>query len=67
MTLDALIIFLGAMVATLPFLGFPHKWLQVIFFIIGALIVVLGIIVRRRLHQKMHTQQLPFEEQEQQM
>ena len=63
MTLDALIILTGVIVATLPFLGFPRTWLQVIFFIAGIVVVVLGIIVRRRLSQKSRTQPLSFDEQ----
>lgn len=48
MTLDALIIFSGAAVAVLPFLGFPNSWDSVIFLLLGILIVSLGIVVRRR-------------------
>lgn len=62
MTLDALIILAGTIVAMLPFLGFPHRWLQVILFIAGISIVILGIVVRRRLFQRGRTQQLPFDD-----
>lgn len=48
MTLDSLIILSGALVAILPFLGFPNTWDSVIFLILGALVVTLGIVVRRR-------------------
>jgi hypothetical protein len=48
MTLDALIMFSGALVALLPFLGFPTSWDTAILFILGIFIVALGIVVRRR-------------------
>ncbi len=48
MTLDSLIILSGALVAILPFLGFPNTWDTVIFVALGVLVVVLGIVVRRR-------------------
>ncbi len=48
MTLDSLIILSGALVAILPFLGFPNTWDSVIFVVLGALVVALGIVVRRR-------------------
>lgn len=49
MALDTLIIFAGTIVAILPFLGLPNRWDTIIFFILGTLIVGLGIIVRRRM------------------
>lgn len=49
MTLDALIMLLGALVAALPFLGFPNSWDTVLLFLAGVFIIVLGIIVRQRL------------------
>jgi len=48
MTLDALIMLVGALVAMLPFLGFPNSWDTVFFFILGIVVIALGIIVRRR-------------------
>ncbi len=48
MTLDSLIILSGALVAILPFLGFPNTWDSVIFVVLGVLVVSLGIVVRRR-------------------
>jgi len=48
MTLDSLIMLAGAFVAILPFLGFPNSWDSVILFVLGALIIALGIVVRRR-------------------
>ena len=47
MTIDALLMFAGAFVATLPFLGFPNSWDTVLFFCAGVFIVGLGIVVRR--------------------
>ncbi len=48
MTLDTLIMLSGAFVATLPFLGFPNSWDSALFFIAGAFVIGLGIVVRRR-------------------
>lgn len=48
MTLDALIMLAGALVALLPFLGFPTAWDTVMFFALGVFTVALGIVVRRR-------------------
>ncbi len=48
MTLDSLIMLCGALVAILPFLGFPNTWDSVILFILGVLIISFGIVVRRR-------------------
>lgn len=48
MSLDALIMFSGAMVALLPFLGFPNSWDAAIFLALGLFIVGLGVVVRRR-------------------
>jgi VIT1/CCC1 family predicted Fe2+/Mn2+ transporter len=48
MTLDALIMFSGAFVALLPFLGFPLSWDTALFFLAGIFIVGLGIVVRRK-------------------
>lgn len=49
MTIDALIMFSGAFVAILPFLGFPNSWDTFFLLAAGILIVALGIVVRRRL------------------
>ena len=48
MTIDALIMLAGAIVAVLPFLGFPNSWDTVLFFLLGVFIIGLGIVVRRR-------------------
>lgn len=48
MTIDTLIMLSGALVAALPFLGFPNSWDNVIFLAAGAFVISLGIIVRRR-------------------
>ena len=48
MTIDAVIMLIGAIVAILPFLGFPNSWDAVLFFILGAIIIAIGIIVRRK-------------------
>ena len=63
MTVDALTILTGVIIAALPFLGLPNRWLRVLLFIFGACVVILGIVVRRRLSQKQSTKQLPFDEQ----
>ena len=48
MTLDALIMLAGFLVAVLPFLGFPIHWDTVILVVLGVFIITLGIFVRRR-------------------
>lgn len=48
MTLDTVIMLTGAAIALLPFLGFPQRWDTVLFFLLGVLVIALGIIVRRR-------------------
>jgi|GEM_PF-1878877 hypothetical protein len=48
MTLDAAIMLAGALTATLPFLGFPHRVDSVLVFVLGAATVALGIALRRR-------------------
>ncbi len=48
MTLDTLIMFLGAFVVLEPQLGFPTNWDNALLFIVGVLIIALGIAVRRR-------------------
>lgn len=48
MSLDALIMFSGALVALLPFLGFPNSWDAVMFLVLGLFITFLGVVVRRR-------------------
>lgn len=48
MTVDTLIMLAGAIVAVLPFLGFPNSWDRVLYFLAGILVIALGIIVRRR-------------------
>ena len=48
MTLDTLIMLAGVLVALVPFLGFPSSWDTVIFFLLGVIVIGLGIAVRRR-------------------
>ena len=48
MTLDTIIMLLGAFIAILPFLGFPASWDTVLFFLAGIAVIALGIAVRRR-------------------
>lgn len=52
MTLDALIMFAGFLVAVLPFLGFPIQWDNYILVALGAFVIALGIFVRRRGSQR---------------
>ena len=47
MTTDTLIMFAGAAVALLPYLGFPNSWDSVFFLILGIFVIALGIVVRR--------------------
>jgi hypothetical protein len=48
MSLDALIMLAGFLVAILPFLGFPIQWDNIILVILGVVVIALGIFVRRR-------------------
>jgi hypothetical protein len=48
MSLDALIMLAGALIAVMPFLGFPVSWQMWIIFILGLIVIALGIAVRRR-------------------
>ena len=48
MTLDTLIMLSGALVALLPFLGFPPDMRSILFLILGIFILALGIAVRRK-------------------
>jgi len=48
MSIDAVIMLLGALVALVPFLGFPNSWDRAIFFVLGMLVVVIGVVLRRR-------------------
>ncbi len=60
MTLDSLIMFAGAVIAIIPVLGFPSTWDRPLFFTLGICVVALGVVVRRRLSQKVHSiQPLP--------
>jgi type IV secretory pathway TrbD component len=47
MSLDALIMLAGFLVAVMPFLGFPVSMQVWIFFVIGVSVIALGIAVRR--------------------
>jgi Flp pilus assembly protein TadB len=48
MSLDALIMLAGALIALIPFLGFTVSMQMWIIFILGLLVIALGIAVRRR-------------------
>lgn len=48
MTIDALIMFMGAFIAMLPFLGFPIRIDNIIMVVAGIIVISLGIIIRRR-------------------
>ena len=52
MSLDTFIIVLGALLAILPFLGFPITWQHPIVFILGVLVIAAGIAARRRFNQR---------------
>jgi membrane protein implicated in regulation of membrane protease activity len=48
MTLDTVIMFAGALVAIMSYLGFPTTVDSIIFLILGIIIIACGIAVRRR-------------------
>lgn len=49
MSLDAVIMLFGALIAIMPFMGFPNAWDDVFFAIAGLVVIALGIAVRRRI------------------
>jgi hypothetical protein len=48
MTLDALVMLSGALVAFLSVAGFPPSVYKPLFFILGLVVIGLGIVVRRK-------------------
>jgi hypothetical protein len=48
MTIDALIMLAGALIAVVSFLGIPVDWHPAIFFVLGVIVIALGVVVRRR-------------------
>ena len=48
MSLDAVIILFGAIVAVLPYSQLPPSWISPLTFAAGIIIIALGIAVRRR-------------------
>lgn len=48
MTVDTLIVLSGVLVTLIPFLGFPLRIDNVILVVLGIVVMLLGIIVRRR-------------------
>lgn len=48
MSLDALIMLSGSLVAFLSIAGFPPSFYKPMFFILGLFVILLGIIVRRQ-------------------
>lgn len=48
MSIDTLIVFSGIAVTLIPFLGFPLKIDNVLLVVLGVMVIMLGIIVRRR-------------------
>jgi cytochrome c biogenesis protein CcdA len=52
MSLDALIMLFGALVAVMPFFGFTVDMQKWIIFVLGLIVITLGIAVRRRGHIK---------------
>ena len=48
MSLDALIMLFGALVAMMPFLGFTVDMQKWIIFVLGIIVIALGVAARRR-------------------
>jgi hypothetical protein len=48
MTLDSLIMGMGAFIVVLPFLGLPQDLDSALFLLAGIIVVALGVMVRRR-------------------
>lgn len=49
MSKDTILFLAGFGVAMLPFLGFPSSWRSVLFVLLGALIVIVAVSLRREL------------------
>ena len=47
MTKDTIIMLLGAFIALLPYLGFPHNWDNVFMVVCGLVFIAVGIAMRR--------------------
>lgn len=60
--------FIGFLVLIMPFLGFPDSWKSVIYFILGLLLIIFGVLryERSRMRKKNmeQTHQKTFEESE---
>lgn len=53
MTLDTLIMLVGAFIAALPLGGLPRDWQDTFVFLAGVVVIALGIVVRRRTGREM--------------
>jgi 4-amino-4-deoxy-L-arabinose transferase-like glycosyltransferase len=50
MTKETLVFFLGIFLTLLPFLGFPETWRQYAVTFIGAILILIGYIMRRAVY-----------------
>lgn len=48
MSIEALLILLGVLVALSPFLGLPHAWVMGISLILGIAVIAIGVMLRTR-------------------
>ncbi len=48
MALNAIIMLMGMLIAIVPYLGFPVSWFRILYLVLGIIVIVLGILVRRR-------------------
>ncbi len=48
MTLDALTMFIGTLVALVPYMGLPRTWDDRLLVVLGIFIIAIGIVLRRR-------------------
>ncbi len=51
MTLDTLIILFGTLTGLVAFSGFPPEWKDWIVLALGVIVVILGVVARRRLNK----------------
>lgn len=50
MTKETFVFFLGIFLTLVPFLGFPEAWRQYAVTIVGALLILIGYIMRRAVY-----------------
>ena len=58
MSLQALLIVIGLLIASSPFVGLPHAWLTWIGLLLGLAVAVIGVLLRTRLSRGRETSEI---------